>query len=404
MAAKLPEISDYLKKIANIQVENLSGNVMGSDKLYVTVLPPEFTSFLSYQTVLGMVDSMMMGYTQITDTKLRNTIAYFLRESINIQTDTNTSPPNKVYPPVEKIIRNLTIASILIKGSSSVISPTESQVSIPTGCITINTQTTSHKRYPVKENILNALLTVLPDSAFTSRSNINDTGRTSIEVLDATRAGVISTEFMTMFSNNQDCFFLLNSSIRAHNSLRKPLYDSIPFPSGKQVVKAALRKFDKILGAFLFYAVVKVIQTRDINYSSLCQPITLAADATDQNINGFLKDTFTDSSFSVVPVVPTQPTAPENMNGKRREYQSNHGRMISLENKLDNVKTRKDASTTQKFVYMSLFLLYLFTMFMFYIIDINVDLEMKARFSMLINGLLLVSLLIYEVVKLLRKL
>jgi antibiotic biosynthesis monooxygenase (ABM) superfamily enzyme len=92
------------------------------------------------------------------------------------------------------------------------------------------------------------------------------------------------------------------------------------------------------------------------------------------------------------------------INQERTSYQTQQSRLISLENKLDNVKNRKQASSVKKYLLLSLFLLYLLLMFMFYIIDINVPLDVKAKFSMLINGLILVALLIYEIVRLFQRL
>lgn len=80
-------------------------------------------------------------------------------------------------------------------------------------------------------------------------------------------------------------------------------------------------------------------------------------------------------------------------------YQKQRAKLDSIKSKLDNANQRRRATMIRKYIYLALFLLYLLLMIAFYIIHIdNISLITKAKFSTVLNTLLLIALIVYEIV------
>jgi hypothetical protein len=86
----------------------------------------------------------------------------------------------------------------------------------------------------------------------------------------------------------------------------------------------------------------------------------------------------------------------------RKDYHTYKARMMSMENKEETMKQRLKASTVQKFTYLALYLLFLFSMIAFLIIKIPLSVDMKAKITLIICILIIISLTISDLVKMFK--
>ena len=218
----------------------------------------------------------------------------------------------------------------------------------------------------------------------------------------------LHTDLEHHYKNYPDVFDLYNTYFVAKDAMTQEFRNTLTHPLKRKVFDGVRDIFDNLYTAYVCVALLSLVyETSSVNEQlGLPKGGNHHDDSTlitSTIMNSAVRGIITDMGQCSAGVTTSTGQVSDELDDARSKYQTDHARKISIENKLTNVNTRKRSSMIMKFIYLSLFLLYFFTMIALYVINIGVDMDSKIRFSMVVNSLLLTAILSYDIYRLAKK-
>lgn len=225
--------------------------------------------------------------------------------------------------------------------------------------------------------------------------------RESIAYDAGSTLNVTSAIMRTVEKHYNDIFILWNTMLSIKNHIQ--------ISDAKGTIYEFRHKFfvDNWEKLFLIYVKVAV---RDYIVENYMGPTSTVAfpnliDVTNVSIDTDLATgipSIAAAPVSLQPCTLTTAMNAETTSNLRKDYHTYKSRMISMENKEETMKQRLRASNIQKITYLVLYLLFLFSMIAFLIIKVPISIDMKAKVTLVICSIIIVSLTVSDLVKMFK--